>query len=30
VNSDAVIVWPGQTVTFTVQPHLAASMAIVR
>lgn len=30
VRSDALTVWPGQTVTFTVQPYLAASMAIVR
>jgi hypothetical protein len=30
VRPDAILVTPGQTVTFMVQPHLAASMAIVR
>jgi len=30
VRSDAVLVTPGQTVTFMVQPNLAASAAFVR
>jgi len=30
VRSDAVLVTPGQTVTFNVQPYLAASAATVR